>query len=213
MEEDALIFPSDIAGEGEALKDRVCDTIDSLCVHLQEKTKGRGMAVLSNLIDIAANVNPPRLTNSAGLDFDEQAIVDLVGIRIEEGLTSIEEEFIRDEQHQAANELDDKRLSEEIAPKSDKGKQPIQDTTPPDSPIRNQMEFGTSSRSLDPEIREILDLQQAQIASLTESEQRTQAQIATLIESYQKKEKTMAHILNMILLAHILVKSKYVLNA
>jgi hypothetical protein len=31
------------------------------------------------------------------------------------------------------------------------------------------MEFGTSFRSFDPEIREILDLQQAQIASLTES--------------------------------------------
>jgi hypothetical protein len=45
------------------------------------------MAILRNLMDIAAKVNPPRLTNSAGLDFDEHAIVDLVGIRIEEGLT------------------------------------------------------------------------------------------------------------------------------
>ncbi|KAK2396281.1 hypothetical protein QL285_057940 [Trifolium repens] len=87
---------------------------------------------------------------------------------------------------------------QEIEPESDKGKQPIQDTTPHVSPIRNQMEFGTTSRSLDPEIREILDLQQAQIASLTESEQRTQAQIATLIESYQKKEQTMTQILNML---------------
>jgi hypothetical protein len=58
---------------------------------------------------------------------------------------------------------------QEIEPESNKGKQPIQDTTPHVSPIRNQMEFGTSFRSFDPEIREILDLQQAQIASLTES--------------------------------------------
>jgi hypothetical protein len=113
MEKYALIFPSDIAAEADALKARVCDAIDSLSVHVQEKTKGKGMHVLRNLMDIAAKGNPPRLTNFAGLDFDEQAIVYLVGIRIDEGLTSIEEEFIRAKQEQTAKELEDMRLTEE----------------------------------------------------------------------------------------------------
>jgi hypothetical protein len=64
-------------------------------------------------MDIAAKGNPPRLTNFAGLDFDEQTIVYLVGIRIDEGLTSIEEEFIRAKQEQTAKELEDMRLTEE----------------------------------------------------------------------------------------------------
>jgi hypothetical protein len=78
LEEDALIFPSDIDAEGEALKARMGDVIDSMGMYLKEKTKGKGMVVLNNVMEIAARVDPPRLTNSDGLDFHEQAIVRLV---------------------------------------------------------------------------------------------------------------------------------------
>jgi hypothetical protein len=97
MEEDALIFPSDIAAESDALKAKICDAIDSICIHLQKKTKERGMTVLSDLMEIAENVNPPRLTVSVQLDYDEQAIVAKVSLSIEEGMMSIEEEFQRAE--------------------------------------------------------------------------------------------------------------------
>jgi hypothetical protein len=85
-EEDTLIFPSDINAEGETLKARMCDVIDSLGMYLKEKTKGKGMVVLNNMMDIDARVIPPRLTNSAGLDFEEQIIVRLVEKKIEEAL-------------------------------------------------------------------------------------------------------------------------------
>jgi hypothetical protein len=64
----------------------MCDVIDSLGMYLKEKTKGKGMVVLNNMIDIDARVIPPRLTNSAGLDFEEQIIVRLVEKKIEEAL-------------------------------------------------------------------------------------------------------------------------------
>jgi hypothetical protein len=200
MEEDALIFPSDITAEPNALKANVCDAIDSICVHLQEKTKGRGMTVLSDLMDIAENVNPPRITDSANLDFDEHAIMDMVSMHIQEYLTSAEEELQKAEQEKTAKELEDKRLVEEqerelvakeqdvimndrqeIDQGSDKGNNPIEDTTPPASPIKTLSEFGTASSRIDPEVREMLHPHQAHIASLTESEQRTQATLSQIL--------------------------------
>jgi hypothetical protein len=53
------------------------------------------MVVLSDLMEIVENVNPPRITDSVQLDRDEQAIVAKVSLSIEEGLMSIEEEFQR----------------------------------------------------------------------------------------------------------------------
>jgi hypothetical protein len=200
MEEDALIFPLDITAEPNALKANVCDAIDSICVHLQEKTKGRGMTVLSDLMDIAENVNPPRITDSANLDFDEHAIMDMVSMHIQEYLTSAEEELQKAEQEKTAKELEDKRLVEEqerelvakeqdvimndrqeIDQGSDKGNNPIEDTTPPASPIKTLSEFGTASSRIDPEVREMLHPHQAHIASLTESEQRTQATLSQIL--------------------------------
>jgi hypothetical protein len=46
MEEDPLIFPSDITVESDALKAKVCDAIDSICLLLQEKTERKGMLFL-----------------------------------------------------------------------------------------------------------------------------------------------------------------------
>ncbi|WJX28750.1 hypothetical protein P8452_17431 [Trifolium repens] len=82
------------------------------------------MVVLSDLMEIVENVNPPRITDSVQLDRDEQAIVVKVSLRIEEGLMSIEKEFQRAElaakeedkiiaEEKAAKELEDKRLAEE----------------------------------------------------------------------------------------------------
>jgi hypothetical protein len=62
MEKDALIFPSDIDAEGEALKAKFSDVVDALGGYLKEKTKGRGMAVVNNLMECDARVDPPRLT-------------------------------------------------------------------------------------------------------------------------------------------------------
>jgi hypothetical protein len=93
----------------------MCDVIDSLGMYLKEKTKGKGMVVLNNMIDIDARVIPPRLTNSAGLDFEEQIIVRLVEKKIEEALKSFEDECLLAEQERVAKELEDKRLTEEQA--------------------------------------------------------------------------------------------------
>jgi hypothetical protein len=82
------------------------------------------MVVLSDLMEIVENVNPPRITDYVQLDRDEQAIVAKVSLRIEEGLMSIEKEFQRAElaakeedkiiaEEKAAKELEDKRLAEE----------------------------------------------------------------------------------------------------
>ncbi|MCH92355.1 hypothetical protein A2U01_0013293 [Trifolium medium] len=42
MEEDFLVFPSDIDAEGEALKARFGDAVDKLCKVLKKKTAGKG---------------------------------------------------------------------------------------------------------------------------------------------------------------------------
>ncbi|WJX17607.1 hypothetical protein P8452_07499 [Trifolium repens] len=184
MEKEALVFPSDIIAEGAALKARIYDVVDSMCMHLSEKVEGSGIAVINTLMNIAQNVNPPRLTNSVDLDVNEQAIVNLIDRTIVEDFTAEEEELSRIEQAQVQEAM------EVEASESDRGKNPIQDTTPPATPIRTSREFGTSSSTLDPELREILSAQQAQIDSLGQERQAdrdTMSLILSMLSDIQKR--------------------------
>jgi hypothetical protein len=80
---------------------------------------------------------------------------------------------------------------QEIIQGCDKGKSTFVDTTLVSSPIRTSREFGTASSRIVPEIREMLNVHQAQISSLIESDQRKQAAIDTT-------QQTMAEILSML---------------
>jgi hypothetical protein len=63
MEEEAFIFPSDIDAEIRALKSRFGDALEVLSRYLKEKIKGRGMEILSQVMDFAEHAHAPRLTN------------------------------------------------------------------------------------------------------------------------------------------------------
>jgi hypothetical protein len=63
MEEEAFIYPSNIDAEIRALKARFGDALEVLGSYLKDKTKGRAMEVLSQVMDFAEHSNAPRLTN------------------------------------------------------------------------------------------------------------------------------------------------------
>jgi hypothetical protein len=207
MEKDALIFPSDISVESNVLEAKVCDAIDSICLHLQEKTRGRGMVVLRDLMDIVEKINPPSITNSCKLDAEEHAIVDKVALHIEEGLLSNEEEFQRAEQELAAKELEEKIIAEELekekelARVQDKGKNALVAITPHTSPMKIDpvREVGTNSRGQPQSTEEWLDFQEALIASLVEDSQNqkrvnenvqnTLAQILSMFHNMQQEQQ------------------------
>jgi hypothetical protein len=206
MEEDALILPSDIDAEGEALKAKFSDVVDALGGYLKEKTKGRGMAVVNNLMECAARVDPARLTMisyeemcflaaQARIALEEEAkrIADEEAKRLakqealrlaEEAirLAEVEAKRLADEQALVLNQNQDIVMTEQDAttPASDRGNNVIIDTTPPASPIRTIKEYGTPSSNIDPELREVLEGMKAEIASLksdSKTKDQTMAQI------------------------------------
>jgi hypothetical protein len=63
MEEEAFIFPSDVDAEIRALKPRFSDALEVLSSYLKEKIKGRGVEILSQVMDFAEHAHAPRLTN------------------------------------------------------------------------------------------------------------------------------------------------------
>jgi hypothetical protein len=207
MEEDALIFPSDIAAEGEALKAKFSDVVDALSGYLKEKTKGRCMAVVDNLMECAARVDPPRLTmisheemcflaEQARIALEEEAkriadeeakrLAEQEALRIAEEeaarLAEVEAKRLADEQALMVNQNQDIVMTEQDAttPASDRGKNVIVDTTPPASPIRTIRDFDTPSSNIGPELREVLEGMKAEIASLksdSKTKDQTMAQI------------------------------------
>jgi hypothetical protein len=62
MEEYGLVFPTDIDAQGEALKAKFSNDVDSLVRYSKKKTEGRGIEVVNKVLDYAAQSNPPRLT-------------------------------------------------------------------------------------------------------------------------------------------------------
>jgi uncharacterized protein YnzC (UPF0291/DUF896 family) len=63
MEEETFIFPSDIDAEIRALKARFGDALEVMGSYLKEKTKGRGMEILTQVMDFAEHAHATRLTN------------------------------------------------------------------------------------------------------------------------------------------------------
>jgi hypothetical protein len=133
MEENALIFPSDIDAEGEALKAKFSDVVDALGGYLKEKTKGRGMVVLANVMKYATRVDPPRptmisheemcfLAEQAHLDLEQEAkriageeaqrLAEQETLRLaeQEALRLAEEEAIRLAEVEAKRLADDQAL-------------------------------------------------------------------------------------------------------
>jgi hypothetical protein len=203
MEEYGFIFPSDIDAEGEALKAKFGHAIDSLGRFLKEKIKGRGMEVLSKVMDYAAQSNPPRLTRYN--HEEERLLTEQVYASIEEEVKRIaveeakriayeeaeakklaEQEALKVEVEMAARiaEVETKRIADEQAlvlnqdqdtimteqdtthQASDRGKNVVVDTTPPNSPVRTLREHGTPSTAIAPEVQAVLDGMQAEIAEL-----------------------------------------------
>jgi hypothetical protein len=118
MEEEAFIFPSDIDAEIRALKARFGDALEVLGRYLKEKTKGRGMEILSQVMDFAEHAHAPRLTNynhEEDLLFSEHvlaAIQENVKQAFEEAKRIVAEEA---EAERLASEAEIKRLADEEA--------------------------------------------------------------------------------------------------
>jgi hypothetical protein len=110
MEEYGLIFPSDIDAEGEALKAKFADAVDSLERYLKEKIEGRGIEVLSKVMDYVDQSNPPRLTM---YNHEEECLL------TEQVYAAIEEEVKRiafeEAKRIADEEAEIKRLAEQEA--------------------------------------------------------------------------------------------------
>jgi hypothetical protein len=118
MEEEAFIFPSDVDAEVRALKARFGDALEVLGNYLKNKTKGRGMEVLSQVMDYAEKSNPLRLTN---YNHEEDRILsEQVFAAIQEDVRKAFEEAKRlaeEEAKRIASEEEIKKLAEQEAMK------------------------------------------------------------------------------------------------
>ncbi|MCI63182.1 hypothetical protein A2U01_0084439, partial [Trifolium medium] len=62
MEDDFLIFPSDIFAEAEALKAKSGDAIDKLSQIIKKKVENRGMEAVRMMLESVERANVKRLT-------------------------------------------------------------------------------------------------------------------------------------------------------
>jgi hydroxylamine reductase (hybrid-cluster protein) len=111
IEEETFIFPSDIYAEVRALKARFGDALEVLGNYLKNKTKGRGMEVLSQVMDYAEKSNPLRLTN---YNHEEDRILsEQVFAAIQEDVRKAFEEAKRLAEEEAEAEAEAKRIASE----------------------------------------------------------------------------------------------------
>ncbi|KAK2450665.1 hypothetical protein QL285_009777 [Trifolium repens] len=62
MDEEVLVFPSDIDAEVREMKYLFSQSLEILSTHLKNKIKGRGMAAMRSLFDVVERSRAPRLT-------------------------------------------------------------------------------------------------------------------------------------------------------
>jgi hypothetical protein len=63
MEEEAFVFPSDVEAEARELEKKFRESLNLLVGYVNNKFKGRCMAVLRTIMDKAEHSSAPRLTN------------------------------------------------------------------------------------------------------------------------------------------------------
>jgi hypothetical protein len=216
MEENALIFPSDIDAEGEALKAKFSDVVDALGGYLKEKTKGKGMVVLENVMKYATRVDPPRptmisheemcfLAEQAHLDLEQEAkrIAGEEAQRLaeQETLRLAEQEALRLAEEEAIRlaEVEAKRLADEQALMVNQNQDIVmteQDaTTPASDRGKNVIVDTTPPASPIRTIRDF-DTPSSNIGlELREVLEGMKAEIASLKSDSKTKDQTMAHIL------------------
>jgi hypothetical protein len=126
-----MVFPSDIDSEIAAIQNRVLYALNEYAMFTKQEIKGKSVDVVREVVEVAERTKLLRITWK---DISEKQ----------------EEESSRDivmeEQMNAQNSV--------------KGKGTLLVSTPPTSSIRTQRELGTSSSRMDPEIREMFDIQQ-----------------------------------------------------
>ncbi|WJX19248.1 hypothetical protein P8452_08961 [Trifolium repens] len=216
MEEDALIFPSDIDAKGEALKAKFSDAVDTLGGYLKEKTKGRGMAVVNILMECAARVDPPRLTMISheemcflaeqariALEVEAKRIAEEEAKRLadEEARRLAEQEALRlaEEQALRLSELEAKRLADEQAKVLNQNQDIVmtgQDaTTPASDRGKNVFVDTTHPASHIRTIREYGTPSSNIDPELKEVLAEMKAEIASLKSDRETKDQTLAQIL------------------
>jgi hypothetical protein len=171
IEEEALVFPSDVDAEVRELTFKFDQTLEILSSDIKRKIQGRGMAVVVEIFSKAENTEVPRLTNYN----HEEKLLELKAL--EEANRKTSEERIYDEmiaadiERQIAAEIElQKEISQEIVmtdqnhneDRSDKGKDPIIDTTPPPSP---KVEPGSTSGVITPAVQQALDKIQTELVA------------------------------------------------
>jgi hypothetical protein len=163
MKDGALNFPSDVDAEMEVIQSRVKLALTELADKVKKELRAKHSEVAEVVNKVMHFIEKLRLTWEETIVEDSE----LIDVQQIEG--------------------------HKIELRADKGKSTAMDTAPTISPLRigNSREFGSSSSNMDPEVREMFNIQQARLVSLIESDQRKQAAIDTT-------QQTMAQILNML---------------
>ncbi|MCH80291.1 hypothetical protein A2U01_0001057 [Trifolium medium] len=77
MEDDLLIFPSNITAESEAIKAEFADAVDSYAKIIQKKIEGRGMKCVKQIMEYAEKANVKILTLTPYFDPIERMWLDV----------------------------------------------------------------------------------------------------------------------------------------
>ncbi|KAK2451798.1 hypothetical protein QL285_010818 [Trifolium repens] len=119
MEEETLIFPSDVDAEIRDLEGKFSETLKLLGDHVKERIKGKGMDAISHIMDSANHSNAPRLTF---FNHEEECQrLESIDPSVEEAARILEEEekynqLVDDaEQARIAAKAEHKRLAEQEA--------------------------------------------------------------------------------------------------
>jgi hypothetical protein len=180
MEEEILVFPSDVDAEIRDLEAKFSESLMLLGDYVKSKIQGKGMNALRQIMTTANQSHAPRLTfynheeECQRLELLAAAVNESIRTSLEAAKRIDEEEavyaimVIDAEQARIAAEVEAQKLAEmgsqqgedtimneqdQDEQASDKGKNVVVDTTPPNSPIR----IITGSSSIPPVVQATLD--------------------------------------------------------
>ncbi|MCH93363.1 hypothetical protein A2U01_0014312 [Trifolium medium] len=76
MEDDFLIFPSDVSAEVEALKAKIGDALDKYEKIIQKTIEGRGMDVVRVIMESVERADTKRLTLTPHFEPEERVVLE-----------------------------------------------------------------------------------------------------------------------------------------
>ncbi|MCH94930.1 hypothetical protein A2U01_0015901, partial [Trifolium medium] len=150
MEDDLLVFPSDVSAEVEAIKAKFGDAIESYGKMIQKKIEGKGMEVVRTIMKSVEEADTKLLTMKPHFEPEEQFVLRAFEKELAAGIQLFEEEMkaedekkLEKEQKRIEAEEAAKRQSDEMLEEgSDKGKgKAVMDSEPPEYVLKMQADI------------------------------------------------------------------------